>query len=131
MQRASFFDIVNIVALFIYLFFIYNALTISWYGTHNRARLQIKCALGGDDSPQHRHWSTLIDKCVGSFKSPDRTSRGKTNGLTSLSTDGVAKEGRLKFNPRPGGVLNPEPSAWPSEILLTVPTSHTLILLVT
>ena len=36
------------------------------------------------------------------------------------------KEGRLKFNSRPGGVLNPEPSGWPSEILLTVPTSHTL-----
>ena len=84
---------------FIYIFFIYNALTISWYGTHNRARLQIKCALGGDDSPQHRHWSTLIDKCVGSFKSPDRTSRDKTNSLMSLSTDGVAKEGRLKVQP--------------------------------
>ena len=39
------------VCLFIYLF-IYNALTISWYGTHNRARLQIKCALGGGDSPR-------------------------------------------------------------------------------
>ena len=50
MQRASFLDTVNSVALFI--FFIYNALTISWYSTHNRARLQIKCALGGgDDSP--------------------------------------------------------------------------------
>ena len=39
------------------------------------------------------------DKCVGSFKSSDRTSRDYTNGLTSLSTDGVAKEGRPKFNP--------------------------------
>ena len=46
MQRASFLDTVNTVALFIYLFklilfiyFIYNALTISWYGTHNRAQL--------------------------------------------------------------------------------------------
>ena len=54
MQRASFLDTVNSVALFN--FFIYNALTISWYSTHNRARLQIKCALGGgDDSPQHRY----------------------------------------------------------------------------
>ena len=37
------------------------------------------------------------------------------------------------LNPQPGGVLNPEPSAWPLEILLTVtvPTLHTLILLVT
>ena len=25
---------------------------------------------GGGDSPQHRHYPTLIDKCVGSFKSP-------------------------------------------------------------
>ena len=30
---------------------------------------------GGGDSLQHRHQPTLIDKCVGSFKSPDRTSR--------------------------------------------------------
>ena len=52
-QRASFLDTVNSVALFI--FSIYNALTISWNSTHNRARLQINCALGGsDDSPQHR-----------------------------------------------------------------------------
>ena len=36
-------------------FFLYNALTISRYGTHNRARFQIKCALGRGDSPQHRH----------------------------------------------------------------------------
>ena len=38
MQRASFLDTVNTVALFIYLFyfiFIYNAFkTISWYGTN-------------------------------------------------------------------------------------------------
>ena len=54
MQRAGFLDTVNSVALFN--FFIYNALTISWYSTHNRARLQIKCALGGgDDSPQQRY----------------------------------------------------------------------------
>ena len=38
---------------FILFFFLYNALTTSWYGSHNRARLQIKCALGGGDSPQH------------------------------------------------------------------------------
>ena len=29
------------------------------------------------------------------------------NGLTSLTTDGVAKEGRRKFNPRPVRALNP------------------------
>ena len=39
--------------------------------------------------------------------------------------DGVAKEGRPKFNPRPGRGLNPGPSGWQSEILPTVPTSHT------
>ena len=27
------------------------------------------------DSPPHRHLPTPIDKCVGSFKSPDRMSR--------------------------------------------------------
>ena len=52
MQRASCLNTVNTVALF---FFIYNALTISGYGTHNRQRFQIKCALGGGGSPQHRH----------------------------------------------------------------------------
>ena len=31
--------------------------------------------------------ATLIDKCVGSFKSPYRTSRDWTNGLTSMSTE--------------------------------------------
>ena len=56
MQRASFLDTVNTVALFMYylFIFIYNALTISWYGTHNRAQLQIKCALEGGDSTQYR-----------------------------------------------------------------------------
>ena len=54
MQRASFLDTVNSVA-FIYIF-IYSAFTISWNSIHNRARLQIKFALGGgDDSPQPRH----------------------------------------------------------------------------
>ena len=38
--------------------------------------------------------------------------------------DGVAKEGRPKFNPQPGRGLNPGPSRWQSEILPTVPTSH-------
>ena len=41
----------------------------------------------------------------------------------------VAKEGRPKFNPRPGRGLNPGPSGWQSEILPTVPTSHTLKLI--
>ena len=57
MQRTTFLDTVNAVALFI---FIYSALTISWYGTHNRARLQIKCALGGGDSPQHTGINLLL-----------------------------------------------------------------------
>ena len=30
--------------------------------------------------------------------------------------DGVAKEGRPKFNPRPGRGLNPGPPGWQSEI---------------
>ena len=38
--------------------------------------------------------------------------------------DIVAKEGCLKFNPRPGRGLNPGPSGWQSEILPTVPTLH-------
>ena len=45
--------------LFLFFTFLYNALTISWYGIHNRAWLQIKCALGGGDSPQHWHWVLL------------------------------------------------------------------------
>ena len=64
---------------------------------------------------------------MGSFKSPDRTLKDYTNGLTSLSTDGVAKEGLLKFNPRPGRGVNSGPSGWQSEILPTVPTSHTIM----
>ena len=35
----------------------------------------------------------------------------------------MAKEGRPKFNPRPGRGLNSGPSGWQSEILPTVPTS--------
>ena len=50
---------------------------------------------GRGDSPQHRHSPTVIDKPVGSFKSPDRTSEDKTNGLTSLPTDGVAQSSTL------------------------------------
>ena len=53
-QRTSFLDTVNTVALFIYLFY-FIFLFISLYRTHNRVRIQIKCALGGGDSPQHRH----------------------------------------------------------------------------
>ena len=78
---------------------------------------------GRGDSPQHRHVPTLIDKCVGSFKFHYRMSRDWTNGLTSLSKDGVTKEGLPKFNPRPGRGLNPGTSGWQSEILPTAPTS--------
>ena len=69
-----------------------------------------------DYGPQHRHWPNPIDECVGSFKSPDRTLRDQTNGLTSLSTNSAAKDSRSKFNPRPGRGLNPGPSGWQSEI---------------
>ena len=48
------------------------------------------------------------------FKSPDRMPRDETNGLTSLFTDGVAKEGRPKFNPLPGRGVNPGASGWQS-----------------
>ena len=44
-----------------------------------------------------------------------------------LFTDGVAKEGLSKFNPRPGRELNPGPPGWQSEILPTVPTSHSTV----
>ena len=37
----------------------------------------------------------------------------------------MAKEGRPKFNPRPGRGLNPGPPGWQPEILPAVPTSHT------
>ena len=47
-------------------------------------------------------------------------SRDQTKGLTSR-----AVHGHPKFNPRPGQGLNPGPSGWQSEILPTVPTSHT------
>ena len=57
--------------------------------------------------------------CVGSFKSHDSASRDKTNGLTSLSTDSMAKGVRPEFIPRPGRGLNPVPSDWQSEILPT------------
>ena len=51
---------------------------------------------GGSDSPQHQHTCkpTLIDKCVGSFKFPDKTLRDYMNSLTSLSIYGVVKAGR-------------------------------------
>ena len=39
-----------------------------------------------EDRSQHRdRYPALFDKCVGSFKSPDKVSRGWTYGLTSLS----------------------------------------------
>ena len=70
--------------------------------------------------------SLLLSTSVWVLLSPPIERREtRTNGLTSLSTDGVAKEGRPKFNPRPGRRLNPGPSGWQSEILPTVPTSHT------
>ena len=56
--------------------------------------------------PQQRDYPTPVDNWVGSFKVPDRTSRDLTSGLTSLSTDGVAKDGRSRFNSRPGRGLN-------------------------
>ena len=43
-------------------------------------------ALSEEDRPQHQdHYPALFDKCVGSFKSPDRVSRDWAYGLTSLS----------------------------------------------
>ena len=50
MQHASFLDTVILLLYYLFIYFC-NALTISWYGTHNRAQLQIKCALGGGGSP--------------------------------------------------------------------------------
>ena len=41
------------LSIFFTFLFLYNTLTISWYdSTHNRARLQIKCALRGGDRPE-------------------------------------------------------------------------------
>ena len=52
-------------------------------------------------------YSFFIDKCVGYFNRSDKTMR---LGLTSVSTEEVAKEGHPKSNPRPGQGLNPGPS---------------------
>ena len=41
------------------------------------------------------------------------------------ATDGVMKEGHPKLKPQPGWGLNQVPSGWQSDILPTVPTSHT------
>ena len=52
--------------------------------------------------PEHRDYPTLFEKCVGSLKSPDRTSRDQTivdkrlNVDPCMSTDGVAKEAHPK-----------------------------------
>ena len=61
MQRASFLDTVNSVALFI--FFIYH-------GTERGSKLSVPL-----EEVMTVHSTTLIDKCMGSFKSLDRTSR--------------------------------------------------------
>ena len=54
---------------------------------------------------------------MGSFMSSDRMLRDYNNSLTSLSTDGMAKEGHLKAQPptRPG--LNLGPHGWCLETL--------------
>ena len=59
--------------------------------------------------------------CAGSFKPPPPPPIERRE----MSTDGVAKEGRPEFNPRPGQGLNPEPPGGLSEILPTALTSHT------
>ena len=69
--------------------------------------LWLRLYRGGGDSPQ----PTLYRLMCGFF--------------WPLSTDGVAKEGHPKFNPQPDQGLNPGPSGYQSEILPTVPTSHT------
>ena len=88
---------------FLYLY-LYNAFTISWHGTHNRARLQIKCALGGGTGI-----SLLLSISVWVLLSSLiewRETRPTAVSLMFLSTNGVAKEGRPNFNPRPGRGLN-------------------------
>ena len=55
----------------------------------------------------------------GFFWASNRSLRDQTNGLTSLSTDGLAKEGRSIFNSLPGRELNLGPPGWQSGILLT------------
>ena len=75
-----------------------------------------------DLSSKHRdHFPTLFEKC----RLRDVISVGWTNGFTSLSMDGVAKEGRPKFNPQLGWELNPGPPGWQSEMLPTALTLHT------
>ena len=44
--------------------------------------------------PQHRHWPTPIDKFVGSFKPPNRTSRDQTNGLINVPIHG--RSGKIR-----------------------------------
>ena len=76
------------------------------------------------NSPQHEDYSTFFENCVGSFSPPPRQ---KESCVTSLSTDGVAKRGRPKFNLRPGRGLNPGVSSEQSEIYLTALTSPTCV----
>ena len=64
--------------------------------------------------PQYQNYPNVFEKCVGSLKSPDRTSIDQINDLTSLSVDGVAKEGRkvAKVQPsiKPG--IEPAGMTW-------------------
>ena len=53
-------------------------------------------------------------------RSPDKISASVWWALTSLSTDGVAKEGGPKFNRRPGRGLNLGPSGWQSQIFASL-----------
>ena len=80
----------------------------------------------------HKKWTSVFQKHYSNWSvtlnpSMSRTSRDQTNGLMYLSTDGVVKEGRPKFNPQPGQGLNPGRSGWQPENLPNVPTSHTHI----
>ena len=83
--------------------------------------------IGEDVTVHNAGISLLLSTSLrrGSFKYLDRKWRDKTNGLTSLSKEGVAKEGRQSLTLDQAGV-NPRPSGWQSEkVLSTVPTSHT------
>ena len=68
--------------------------------------------------------NTLI-VCARVLLSPPLACERLDQRLNVPVTDGVAKEGHPKFNPRPGRGLNPGPPGWQSEILPTVATSHT------
>ena len=91
-----------IITIIIKLIIIINIIFILYYSVNSSSKATLASLIG----------DTVHNTGISLLLSSSMWLKDWTNGLTSLSTDGLAKDSRWRFNPRPGRRMNLEPSGW-------------------